>query len=117
VHARQSDAADAGWQELLAESWDRGVESPDSDTVRTAARRLAVEHKLDDQGRAGLRTVVGVVERSWYGGGATADSTLAPALDQVRDSMRRNAPLGWKARLLPRPVLHPPRLKRAPAED
>ena len=60
-------APDAAWAELLAESWDRGRAINDSDTVRSAARRLAREHGLDDEGKDGLRTLVGVLERSWYG--------------------------------------------------
>jgi hypothetical protein len=82
---------------------------PDTDTVRLAANRLARDHGLDDAGRRGLRTVVGAVERSWYGVGHRADPALADALREVRDSINRNAPLALRARLLPRSVLRPAR--------
>ena len=61
-------AAGAGWEELLAESADRGVDCPRSDTVRAAARRLVREHGLGPDAQQHLRTVVGAVEASWYGG-------------------------------------------------
>ncbi len=119
VLAGGPDAATAAWRELLAESWDRGSIVPTTDTVRLAANRLAREHGLDDDGRRGLRTLVGAVERSWYGAGlrvdAGLDSGLVSALREVRDSFRRNAPLAMRARLLPRSVLRP--VRPEPATD
>lgn len=109
VAAGGPDAATAAWRELLAESWDRGSAVPNTDTVRLAANRLAREHGLDDDGRRGLRTLVGAVERSWYGATQRADATLGDALREVRDSFHRNAPLALRARLLPRSVLRPVR--------
>jgi transglutaminase-like putative cysteine protease len=109
VLAGGPDAATAAWRELLAESWDRGSAVPDTDTVRLAANRLAREHGLDDDGKRGLRTLVGAVERSWYGASRRTDAALADALREVRDSFRRNAPLALRARLLPRSVLRPAR--------
>ncbi|WP_067521224.1 DUF3488 and transglutaminase-like domain-containing protein [Alloactinosynnema sp. L-07] len=102
-------AASAAWDELMAESWDRGASISEADTVRTAARRLAREHSLDESGKTALRTVVNSVERSWYGGNADRDPELAAAFDEVVKGMRRTAPLAWKARLLPRSVLRPRR--------
>ncbi|WP_436500942.1 transglutaminaseTgpA domain-containing protein [Actinokineospora sp. HUAS TT18] len=102
-------AASAAWDELMAESWDRGATISDSDTVRTAARRLAREHSLDEPGKTALRTVVNSVERSWYGGQAERDPELAKAFDEVIVGLRRTAPLAWKARLLPRSVMRPRR--------
>lgn len=107
VAAGGPDAATAAWRELLAESWDRGRTVPSTDTVRLAANRLARDHSLDDDGRRGLRTLIGAVERSWYGTSQRADATLATALDEVRHSLRRSAPLALRARLLPRSVLRP----------
>lgn len=100
-------AATAAWRELLAESWDRGTAAQPTDTVRMAATRLAREHGLDDEGRRGLRTVVGAVERSWYGAAGRTEPGLADALHEVRDSFLRNAPLALRAKLLPRSVLRP----------
>jgi hypothetical protein len=113
VASRSMTAAEAAWQELLAESWDRGATIPDTDTVRMTARRLVREHSLDDQGREGLRTVVGVLERSWYGGGRDVDPSLPGAVEQVRDSMRRNAPMALRAKLMPRSVLRPQKRRRS----
>jgi hypothetical protein len=105
VHIGGPAAATSAWSEVLAESRDRGIEVGSTETVRTAARRIAREHSLDDGGKRALRTVVSEVERSWYGGQNQPDSTLAPAFDDLIDGIRRNAPLGWRARLLPRSVL------------
>ncbi|CCH34161.1 DUF3488 and transglutaminase-like domain-containing protein [Actinosynnema sp. NPDC047251] len=101
------NAAGAAWQELLAESVDRGTRVPTTETVRVAARRMARAHNLDEQGRDGLRAVVGAVERSWYSTNGTADPTLPRAVDDVRRSLSRNAPLALRAKVLPRSVLQP----------
>jgi hypothetical protein len=106
VHANGPGAASSAWSELIAESRDRGIEVGSTETVRTAARRMAREHSLDDGGRRALRTVVSEVERSWYGGHEHPDPTLAPAFDDLMDGIRRGSPLGWRAKLLPRSVLH-----------
>lgn len=98
-------AATSAWTELLAESRDRGIEVGSTETVRTAARRMAREHDLDDGGKRALRTVVSEVERSWYGGENQPDPNLAPAFDDLIDGIRRNSPLGWRARILPRSIL------------
>lgn len=50
------DAVCAAWEEVLAESADRGVVLPVSETVRATARRLADEHALDEPGQVGLHT-------------------------------------------------------------
>ncbi|HEX2300442.1 MAG TPA: transglutaminaseTgpA domain-containing protein, partial [Pseudonocardiaceae bacterium] len=119
-------AASAAWEEVLAESADRGVHPALGETVRGVARRLAQEHRLDEPGRQGLQTLVAAVERSWYGapepstptsagplssGFSTAGQDdadeLTTALDAVRASMARCAPTSPRARLLPRSVLRP----------
>ena len=105
VHVGGPTAATSAWSELLAESRDRGIEVAPSETVRVAARRMAREHSLDDGGKRALRTVVSEVERNWYGGQDRPDPTLAPAFDDLITGIRRNSPLGWRARLLPRSVL------------
>lgn len=115
VHTRSQGAAMAAWDEVLAESWDRGVAVANTETVRTAAARLAKEHKLDEDGREGLWTMVGVLERSWYGAATGPDPSLPPAFDRVRHSLDRNAPLALRAKLLPRSILQPRR--RAASTD
>jgi transglutaminase-like putative cysteine protease len=100
-------AANAAWQELMAESVDRGTRIASTETVRSAARRLVREHNLDEQGRDGLRSVVGAVEQSWYSARPGADPALPAAVDEVRRSMARNAPLALRAKVLPRSVLQP----------
>lgn len=105
VHSGGPAAASSAWSELLAESRDRGIEVGTTETVRTAARRIAREHSLDDGGKRALRTVVSEVERNWYGGQESPAPTLAPAYDDLMNDIRRNSPLGWRARLLPRSVL------------
>jgi transglutaminase-like putative cysteine protease len=107
VEALGPDAAGAAWQELLAESVDRGTRVPPTETVRVAARRIARAHNLDDQGRDGLRAVVGAVERSWYSTRTEADPALPQAVADVRQSLNRNAPLALRAKVLPRSVLQP----------
>ncbi|MEC3977653.1 transglutaminase family protein [Amycolatopsis sp. H20-H5] len=98
-------AADAAWHELLDECADRGLPIPVSDTVRVAGMKVAQKHHLDEDGRAGLRTVIGVVEKAWYAKGGTEDPSLEPAFDDVRQSLRRNAPMSWRGRLFPKSVL------------
>ncbi|MGH3898380.1 MAG: transglutaminaseTgpA domain-containing protein [Pseudonocardiaceae bacterium] len=112
VGAGGPDAVSAAWEEVLAEFADRGVVLPVGETVRTTARRLADEHVLDKPGQAGLDTLVGAVERSWYAlhtSGHTstreADRELYGAFDAVRTSLARCAPPNRMARLLPRSVL------------
>ncbi|MGH4009650.1 MAG: transglutaminase TgpA family protein [Pseudonocardiaceae bacterium] len=114
VGAGGSDAVCAAWEEVLAESADRGVVLPSGETVRATARRLADEHALDGPGQAGLHTLAGAVERTWYaphtaGHTATrtpaASSELCGALDAVRASLARCAPPTRMTRLLPRSVL------------
>ncbi|MDQ3761743.1 MAG: DUF4129 domain-containing protein, partial [Actinomycetota bacterium] len=108
-------AVSAAWEEVLAESADRGVVPPVGETVRAVAARLAHEHDLDESGRTGLRTVVSAVERAWYASVPDAgrsdtglhetDRELYDAVEAVRASMARSAPLTRTARLLPRSVL------------
>ncbi|MGW4526360.1 transglutaminase family protein [Amycolatopsis sp. NPDC004378] len=102
IVGQRPGAADAAWSELRAECADRGLPIPPSDTVRVAGQKLAAKHHLDDEGREGLRTVIGVVERSWYGADDEPDPTLPPAFDHLRRSLHRNAPLSWKGRLFPK---------------
>lgn len=100
------DAADTAWRELRAESVDRGGVAANTETVRAAGRRLAWEHEVDEAGRDGLRAVVRAVERSWYGTpGGPPPTGLYEAVRAVQASLRRSAPLTWRARLLPPSVL------------
>ncbi|MEV7094379.1 DUF3488 and transglutaminase-like domain-containing protein [Amycolatopsis sp. NPDC051045] len=101
---QQPGAADAAWAELRAECADRGLPIPSSDTVRVAGQKLAAKHHLDDEGREDLRTVIGVLERSWYGEDDAPQPELPPAFEGLRRSLRRNAPLSWKGRLFPKSV-------------
>ena len=104
IVGQRPGAADAAWSELRAECADRGLPIPPSDTVRVAGQKLAQKHHLDDEGREGLRTVIGVVERSWYGEDGEPDPTLPSAFDHLRRSLHRNAPMSWKGRLFPRSI-------------
>jgi transglutaminase-like putative cysteine protease len=105
ITASAPGAADAAWAELLDECADRGLPIPQSDTVRAAAQKVAQQHHLDESGQDNLRTVVGVVERSWYAPrGGTGDAQFASAFEGVRESMRRNAPMSWRGRLFPRSI-------------
>jgi hypothetical protein len=99
-------AADAAWHELMDECADRGVPIPDSDTARVAGQKLARRHHLDEKGRTGLRTVIGVVEKSWYSRAGEYDPGLAAAFDDLRQSLHRNAPMSWRGRLFPKSLLH-----------
>ncbi|ANZ38487.1 transglutaminase [Lentzea guizhouensis] len=107
VTALGPDAATAAWAELMAESIDRGAPVPSAETIRTAARRLAREHNLDEAGRDGLRVMIAAIERAWYSPNPTADPALPGALAAVRQSLRQNAPLSLRARLFPKSVLRP----------
>jgi hypothetical protein len=98
-------AADAAWRELKAECADRDLPLSDRDTIRVAGGKIAAHHHLDEPGREALRTVLGAVERSWYSETGATDPTLEPAFRQLRESLRRTAPLSWRGRLFPRSVL------------
>jgi transglutaminase-like putative cysteine protease len=110
IAGRTTGAADAAWHELMDECADRGLPIAASDTVRVAGQKLAQRHHLDEEGRNGLRAVIGVVEKSWYSEGAGEDPALAPAFDELRESLRRNAPMSWRGRLFPKSLLR--RLRR-----
>jgi transglutaminase-like putative cysteine protease len=112
-------AVSAAWEEVLAESADRGVVFPAGQTVRAKAMQLARELGLDEPGRAGLHTLVNMVERSWYAGVSypgrsettghhSTNGELAEAIRAVRASMIRCAPPSWMAWWLPRSVLPGP---------
>lgn len=109
-------SATAAWAELRSESSDRGATAPQAETVRAAARRMAREHHLDEAGREGLRSMIAVAEREWYGGrpvDPASRAELAEAFRTVRDSLHRGAPLALGPRLWPPSVLHP----QVPGED
>jgi transglutaminase-like putative cysteine protease len=114
IEAGGPKAVSAAWEEVLAESADRGLAPPVGETVRASAERFALHHCLDEPGRAGLRIVVSAVELAWYAGvgplspSSTSENTdreLCSAVDAVRASFARCAPLSRMARLLPRSVL------------
>ncbi|MCE7007481.1 DUF3488 and transglutaminase-like domain-containing protein [Kibdelosporangium philippinense] len=117
VYGSTSEAPMAAWDEVMAESWDRGASAPSTDTVRMTARRLVREHSLDDSGKDGLRKMVTILERSWYGGGGAPDPELPEAVEQVRDSMKRNAPLSLRAKLFPRSVMKPRKPRKSGRSD
>ncbi|WP_300010774.1 transglutaminase domain-containing protein [Pseudonocardia sp.] len=98
-------AAVAAWDELRAESADRGVAVPASDTVRSAARRLVREHRLDAAAQDALRATVTAVEASWFGDRHPDRHALTGPLAEVRAGMAGGSPLDLRARLLPRSVL------------
>ncbi|MFD4193017.1 transglutaminase TgpA family protein [Amycolatopsis thermoflava] len=104
ITSHQPGAADAAWAELMDECADRGIPIPASDTVRSAAQKVAVQHNLDDAGKNDLRTVVGVVERSWYSPSQSTGDDFAAAFEGLRRSLQRNAPMSWRGRLFPRSV-------------
>ncbi|HEX5810483.1 MAG TPA: transglutaminaseTgpA domain-containing protein [Pseudonocardia sp.] len=93
-------AAGAAWDELLAESADRGAPAVPSDTVRTAADRMTRAHGLDAPVRRALDTVVGTVEESWYGGVDPAPGALTDPLTRVSDALRA-VPVPLHRRLFP----------------
>jgi transglutaminase-like putative cysteine protease len=122
VAERGPTAADAAWNELLAESLDRGMAVPASDTLRVAATKMVREHDLDAEGRDSLRTLVGEVERSWYGtpaadGVRSTSALVVESFDRVRQSLHRNAPLALRARLLPKSVLRPNKPRKTDNEE
>ena len=106
-------AVSAAWDEVLAESADRGVVPPIGETVRARAQRLVDEIGLDEPGRTGLNILVNAVERSWYAGVSRVggsgprdtDHELRSSMDAVLASIARSAPLTRTARVLPRSVL------------
>jgi hypothetical protein len=117
VHAGGPGAVDAAWDELLAESVDRGVPVPPTDTVRGAARRLLREHRLDEPAQQALRTVVTAVEAGWYGGGHPAPGQLDAPVRDVAAGIAGGSGLTLRQRLLPRSVLQRRRSGKPVASD
>jgi hypothetical protein len=113
VAAGGPDAAGAGWAELLAESTDRGVEPPPSDTVRATARRLVREHRLEADAQQALRQVVAAVEASWYGGSHPGPGELDQAVRTVAAGIAAGSALRLRGRLLPPSVLQRMRSRRS----
>ncbi|WP_214405282.1 transglutaminase TgpA family protein [Pseudonocardia lacus] len=99
------DAASAAWSEVLAESLDRHVPVPPTDTVRGAARRLVREHRLDDRAQQALRAIVTAVEASWYGDAHPTPATLDAAVRAVAAGIGAGSGLTLRQRLLPKSVM------------
>lgn len=108
VAAGGPDAAGAAWDELLAESADRGGEVKDGESVRATARRLVHDHRLDGDSQQALRQVVGAVEASWYGDAPVEPGVVAEPLRRVRSAIAAGSALSVRNRLLPRSVLRKP---------
>lgn len=98
--------ASAAWREVLAESRDHGGAPPGNSSVRAAARRLVVAHRLDPEVDVAVRAVVGAIERSWYAPLPDHESgpTLVAALQRIHTGFERVSPLGIGDRLWPRSV-------------
>jgi hypothetical protein len=109
------DAAGAGWDELMAESTDRGAECPPSDTVRAAARRLVREHHLEPAAQQALRQVIGAVEASWYGDTHPRPGELEKPVRAVVAGIAAGSGLTLRGRLLPRSLVQRARDRRSAA--
>ncbi|TQM44619.1 transglutaminase TgpA family protein [Pseudonocardia cypriaca] len=110
------EAAGAGWEELLAESTDRGAECPPSDTVRAAARRLVREHNLEPDAQQALRQVIGAVEASWFGGTHPGPGELDVPVRAVAAGIAAGSGLSLRGRLLPRSVVQRVRARRSESQ-
>lgn len=113
------DAAEQAWAEVVAESTDRGVTIPETDTVRGAARRLVSAHSLGDPARDALRELVTEVEAARYAGGPPQSdgAALTAAVGTVREAMVEGTPVGLGRRLFPRSVTFRRRTAPAPAPE
>jgi transglutaminase-like putative cysteine protease len=107
------DAAGLGWEELLAESTDRGIDTPSSDTVRAAARRLVREHRLEPEAQQALRQVISAVEASWYGDAHPRPGEIDEPVRTVAAGIAAGSKLSLRGRLLPRSVVQRVRERRA----
>ncbi|HLU59035.1 MAG TPA: DUF3488 and transglutaminase-like domain-containing protein [Pseudonocardia sp.] len=107
-----AEAATAGWEELMAESTDRGADCPPSDTVRAAARRLVREHHLDPDAQQALRRIISAVEASWYGGRHPGPGELDAPVRAVAAGIAAGSALSLRGRLLPRSVVKHVRERR-----
>lgn len=108
VTAGARGATEAAWQEVLDEFLDRGTKPSPTHTARTVGFDLVARHGLDEDGALAMRSLVTLVERAWYAPpGQPVDPALPDLLTRIVDSLRRSAPLDWRARVLPRSVLRP----------
>jgi transglutaminase-like putative cysteine protease len=102
VGAGGAAATEAGWREVLAESADRGVRAPSTDTVRGAARRLVREHRFAPGAQQAMRVLVGAVESSWYGDSHPGPAELAAPVRTVLTAISTGSPLSPRGWLWPR---------------
>ncbi|WP_089300823.1 transglutaminaseTgpA domain-containing protein [Haloechinothrix alba] len=103
--SRRADAADAAWQELIAECADRRIPIGIADTVRDAALRMGEGGRLGADGQQQLHAVVTCLERSWYGPAGETSGDLAAAYERLRASLASAAPVDMAGRLFPRSVV------------
>ena len=111
------EGAVAAWREMLADFEDRGTDSRSNDTVRGAAKRLALAHGLDPRAVEDMRAVVGAVEHGWYAGPSSEAPRrgveLVAAVASVHGGLDRCAPKGIGERLWPRSLRPRPSRWRA----
>jgi hypothetical protein len=110
ITAGGSAATGAAWREVLAESADRGVPAPPTDTVRGAARRLVREHRFGPDAQQAMRVLVGAVESSWYGDLHPGPSELSTPVGTVLTAISSGSPLSPGGWLWPRSL----RIRRSP---
>jgi hypothetical protein len=72
--------------------------------VRGAARRIVDDHVLDERAQRALRSVVGIVEESWYGDVDAAPGALTEPVREVHEAIA-TTPRGVRGRLLPRSLV------------
>ncbi|MEV1293844.1 DUF3488 and transglutaminase-like domain-containing protein [Pseudonocardia sp. NPDC049635] len=109
ARAGGAGAATAAWEEILAVSRDHGVPVPASETVRSAAARIAERHGLVGRPAEALAELAGRVEQSWYGGVLPGPEILDGLVDEVRTAIAAGG-TSLRSRMLPpsirpRPVL------------
>ena len=104
--AAAPSAAGPAWSELLDQLRDRGDGPAPAATVREIGADLVDRHGLDEDGARAVRELVHAVEAEWYGPpGRPGEPGLDRTLHEISGSFRRNAPLSWRERLLPRSVV------------
>lgn len=107
VAAGGRGAASTAWRLLLDEYRDRGWDPAPAETARMISDAAVERFALDDSGAEAVAAVRRAAEREWYGAPGEADpQELADAVRRALQSLDRSAPLGPRARLLPRSLRH-----------
>jgi transglutaminase-like putative cysteine protease len=101
--------ADAAWRELRDDLTDHGMACRNSESPRAVANRVGAELGLAAESQRALARIASAEERARYAATPLPSGTLREDVTTVRRAMSQeaDAPMRWRARLLPASTLAP----------